>query len=472
MSRRLISFWVILAAALPAGAHPVPRNTHDRTITVRLTRDAVIVDYRLEVDEFTVVYVDLPAVSDRVDLTKLKRPNEFYEAFTQVYGPILADNLLATADDRPLKFICTHSNHEVLDHLRCDFRFEARWQPDSSQPRKFTFREANYELQTGMIRLSLASDPSVAILEKVEPDDALKMRAAIDLGPGDEERLRRASATFQLTGERSISPAESAEQAKQPKNSLLQLIDSGYGVGILLLLAAGFGAAHALTPGHGKTLVAAYLVGERGTVGHALVLGLVTTLTHTGVVILVAVALLWFFPDAAPPYVQTALGLGGGLLIAGTGLWLLLRRLSGGADHVHIGGHGNHHHHHGEEHADHHHDEHGQAHPIPAAGERVGWGSLIMLGMSGGIVPCWDAIAMLGFAVFAKQLWLGVPLLLAFSAGLAAVLVLIGILVVYVKGFADSRMGESRLVRSLPLVSAVSITLLGLWLCYESVPGW
>jgi nickel/cobalt transporter (NicO) family protein len=160
------------------------------------------------------------------------------------------------------------------------------------------------------------------------------------------------------------------------------------------------------------------------------------------------------------------------LLIAGTGLWLLLRRLSGGADHVHIGGHGHHHHHHGEEHADHHHDEHGQAHPIPAAGERVGWGSLIMLGMSGGIVPCWDAIAMLGFAVFAKQLWLGVPLLLAFSAGLAAVLVLIGILVVYVKGFADSRMGESRLVRSLPLVSAVSITLLGLWLCYESVPGW
>src|SRR5206468_7521498 len=117
------------------------------------------------------------------------------------------------------------------------------------------------------------------------------------------------------------------------------LLHTDYGFLLTMLMACLFGAAHALTPGHGKTLVAAYLVGERGTVGHAFVLGLVTTLTHTGAVLVLAAGLLLFFPKAVPQEIQTALGLGGGLLVAGMGLWLLLRRLSGGADHFHLGGH-------------------------------------------------------------------------------------------------------------------------------------
>src|SRR5262249_19033555 len=162
-----------------------------------------------------------------------------------------------------------------------------------------------------------------------------------------------------------------------------------------------FGAAHALTPGHGKTLVAAYLVGERGTAVHALILGLVTTATHTGAVLLLAALLLFFFPHAVPHDVQLVLGLVGGLLVAALGLWLLLRRLSGGPDHVHFGG-GHHHHHHGQHHSDHYHDEHGHVHPLPAVGGPVGWWGLVVLGVSGGIIPCWDAILMLGFAISAQ----------------------------------------------------------------------
>jgi len=244
------------------------------------------------------------------------------------------------------------------------------------------------------------------------------------------------------------------------------LLDPERGLWVLLLLAAGFGAAHALTPGHGKTLVAAYLVGERGTAWHALLLGLVTTITHTGAVLLLAAALLSFFPDAVPAHVQSALGVLGGLLVAGLGFWLVLRRLTGRADHVHVGG-GHHHqggHGHDHSHADHWHDEHGHVHTRP-----VGVWGLIVLGVSGGIVPCWDAIAMLGFAVSAHRLWLALPLLLAFSAGLASVLVAIGLGVVYFKNFASSRWGTGRVLRALPLVSAVLVTGLGLWLCYDSV---
>jgi len=222
---------------------------------------------------------------------------------------------------------------------------------------------------------------------------------------------------------------------------------------------------NALTPGHGKTLVAAYLVGERGTVWHALLLGVVTTLTHTGAVLVLAAVLLFLPTGAIEGQVQTALGLVGGLLVAGMGFWLLLRRLSGGADHIHLGGHGHHHHHH----ADAGHDEPGHVHPLPAAGVEGGWKSLVILGITGGIVPCWDAILMLGFAISTRRLWLGLPLLLAFSAGLAGVLIAVGIAVVSFKGVAGSHLGENRLFRALPLISAVLVTGLGLWLCYDSL---
>jgi ABC-type nickel/cobalt efflux system permease component RcnA len=157
--------------------------------------------------------------------------------------------------------------------------------------------------------------------------------------------------------------------------------------------------------------------------------------------------------------VQTILGFAGGFLVAGMGIWLLLRRLSGGADHVHIGS--GRHHHHGPD---------GHHHHLPA-GDRVRAWDLIVLGVSGGIVPCGDAIALLMMAIGTHQLRLGLPLLLAFSAGLAGVLVLIGVLVVKIRGFGSSRMGEGRFVRSLPIISAIIVTLLGLWLCFESLKG-
>jgi nickel/cobalt exporter len=106
---------------------------------------------------------------------------------------------------------------------------------------------------------------------------------------------------------------------------------------------------------------------------------------------------------------------------------------------------------------------------LPGGSRAPSWWGLVALGISGGIVPCWDAIAMLGFAVSAHRVWLALPLLLAFSAGLAGVLIVIGVLVVYAKGFASSHWGESRLFRALPVLSAAMVITLSLWLCYESV---
>jgi ABC-type nickel/cobalt efflux system permease component RcnA len=324
-------------------------------------------------------------------------------------------------------------------------------------------------------------------------------RPASQRKPGDGERLRLASATFVVADEepRAIyKPAlppdpetprdglgampiartkpteviawskpysESLDQeddGSPPQTLLDLLLDTRRGFVVLLWLAAGLGAAHALTPGHGKTLAAAYLVGERGTVWHALLLGLVTTVTHTAAVLALAVLLNVFFPNTSRVSVQTGLELVGGLLVTGLGLWLLLVRLAGQADHVHLGGSHDHVHSHG-----------GHSHSL--ADLQPGWRGLVILGISGGIVPCWDAMAILAGTVAKQRLWMGPPLLLAFSAGLASVLVVVGITVVQAKKWAGLGLGDRtwfrRIERVLPLASAVVVTAMGVWLCYESL---
>src|SRR6185437_10644950 len=307
------------------------------------------------------------------------------------------------------------------------------------RPHTFAFQEANYDLEDfNRLHLTLTAEPGVNLQEVTAPDKSLLERPPLEYKPGDSERLRKVSATFVLGAgeerqreEKDAAQPEAAttprDEEEHPQKLLHLLLDTRRGLAVLLLLAAGFGAVHALTPGHGKTLVAAYLVGERGTVWHALVLGIMTTLTHTGAVFVLALVFL-ISPGAAHLiyYVQ---GLIAGLFIAGLGLWLLLRRLAGRADHFHLGGHSHHHHHH-----DHDHTHAGHSHnPIVSAGTSVRWWHLMLLGMRGGLVPCWDAIFLLCLAISAQRLWLGVPLLLAFSAGLAGVLVALGVGVVWAR---------------------------------------
>ena len=457
-------------AALPAPtarAHPIEEKVYDRTITVRLTAPAVVVDYHLEVNART-AYSDVPDLVPKKELAEITRAEDVYRAFLNGTAPLLGKTLYATLDDKELAFVCKDKRFRVLDHLRCAYRFEAAWRPLPGAKHRFLFREANFEDEKGTIKLALAAAPAVRLLSSTQPDEALLKRKPLDLLPRDQERLRTVSAVFALTD--AEGKTETAKEEKPPAgeepasanrslNSIEELIlHSGLGFGALLVVVAFGGAVHALTPGHGKTMVAAYLVGERGTVGHALLLGLVTTLSHTGIVMLIALVFPVLFPGVSARSTHAVLVFGGGLLIAAAGFWLLLRRLSGKADHFHLGGH---HHHHG--HGPHHHHADGP----------VTLGSLILLGIGGGIVPCWDAIAIFGVCVKWQRPELAFPLVLAFSTGLATVLVAIGLGVVCSRRFSIAVWGDSRrlqrLLRVLPLVSAVVVIVLGLWMCYDGV---
>jgi len=471
-------------------AHPVPNTNHDRVIAVRLARDGPAVDYSLEVGPETA-----SRELNQEEIAKIDDYREFYPTYLRHQKTALAYDLNAKLDGKPLVFTCVQSRFDIPTNIYT-FRFTAPWELELGSVHHFTFRDANYELDDfSGLRLTLTADDALELSNIVAPDETLMARPGGDRKPGDGERLRKASADVRVAdhttaaappspGAAAPSPAPPAPS--EPSTLLHLLLDTRQGWGLLLVLAALFGGVHALTPGHGKTLVAAYLVGERGTVGHAVLLGVTTTLTHTAAVLLIAGLLPLFFPGAPPADVQRVLELAGGLLVAGLGAFLLLRRLGGGHDHIHIGS--GHHHRHGHDHGDHthHHHAHDHAHEphthgaatalaISPKAEKVGWWRLIVLGVSGGIVPCWDAIAMLGLAISSGRTWLGLPLLLAFSAGLAGVLVAIGIGVVYASKFAGARWGGSdrwrRLFQALPLVSATFITVIGLWLCYSSMHG-
>jgi nickel/cobalt transporter (NicO) family protein len=247
-----------------------------------------------------------------------------------------------------------------------------------------------------------------------------------------------------------------------------------------------WGAGHALTPGHGKTIVAAYLIGSRSTPWHALYLGLTVTLTHTFGVFALGLIALFASQYVLPEQLYPWLGAVSGLIVVGLGgamLWkrvrpLVERRVDNhhhdSHDHDHAPPHGyEHHHHHGHGHPhghEHHHaHHHGHSHLPPGAdGSPVTWRSLLGLGISGGLLPCPSALVLLVTAVSMNRVALGMVLVLAFSLGLAGVLTTVGLL--FVKG--------SRLVRRLPQVgawgrvlptaSALVITVIGLWLTAEA----
>lgn len=217
--------------------------------------------------------------------------------------------------------------------------------------------------------------------------------------------------------------------------------------GMLLIgiaVAFGLGAAHALSPGHGKTIVAAYLVGARGTAKHAIFLGGMVTFTHTISVFMLGFVTLYLSKYVAPEKISPVLEVVASLSIVWIGAVLLFKRIRGLQGHAH-----DHHHHHGP-----------GGHTHVPEGE-VTMGSLIALGASGGLVPCPSALLLLLGAIRLDRIALGMALLVAFSAGLAVVLAAIGLTVIYAKHFLP----DTEKTRSHPAFRLIPVFSAGIILC-------
>jgi ABC-type nickel/cobalt efflux system permease component RcnA len=236
---------------------------------------------------------------------------------------------------------------------------------------------------------------------------------------------------------------------------------------ISLAVALFWGAAHALSPGHGKSIVAAYLVGQRGTPRHAVLLGLTVTVTHTlGVFGLGLVTLLlsqFIVPDTLYPW----LNLVAGLMVVGIGASVFrtrLRKRRAAARHEHAHAHGlehDHHHDHGHDH------EHGHSHAPPDA---LSARSLLAVGVSGGLLPCPSALVVLLAAISLHRVAFGLVLIVAFSLGLAATITGIGMVAVFAKRVFGRMNGNGGVIRLLPAVSALVILVAGVLMTVRAIP--
>src|SRR5262249_45520995 len=250
---------------------------------------------------------------------------------------------------------------------------------------------------------------------QVEPGDGPSARATIHLSRGDP--VSRWVAEADRTLERLVG------------GHLTPLVGA-----LAVLLALTLGAAHAALPGHGKTVMAAYIAGRRGRPRDALTVGAIVTLTHTGGVLVLGL-LLTATASLAGEVVLSWLGIASGVLVAAVGVAMLvavLRRRASVHDHHH--GHSHDHDHHGDSHD---HDHHGIS--LSHASRRARRLSLVGMGIAGGLVPSPSALIVLLGAVGLGRTAFGVLLVVAYGVGMAAMLTAAGLVLVRVRDRWASR---------------------------------
>lgn len=295
------------------------------------------------------------------------------------------------------------------------------------------------------------------------------------------------------------SPVQATLPGADPITAMLDKISAVFGsligsreltvpVGLLaLLLAVVLGASHAAMPGHGKTIMAAYLAGRHGTPRDALTVGATVTLTHTAGVLLLGLVL----PVAttlAGEAVLTWLGLASGLLVTVIGLWLLRSALLN---------HPTHHHHHHSNHHSHTHDHdqpkhrrhtahraenatavgvltHDHEPPPTQAAAKTTRGSLIGMGIAGGLVPSPSALVVLLGAIALGRTAFGVLLIIGYGLGMAATLTVAGLVLIKLRDRIEATTHSAfwrRLFRIGPMATSALVVMVGLGLTARAFTG-
>jgi len=406
-------------------------------------------------------------------------------------------------------------------------------------PTVIRYRDDNYPDRTGWKEIVAVNGSGVALIEASVPakdrsaeltnyptdtlqsppqtlEAALTVKAAPSSVQADDQPKLQARSGWFTTGEAGASGVIlKANSQGTPRNAFTELISSNRTDFLFMaaaaLVAAMLGGFHALEPGHGKTLVAAYLVGSHGKARHAVLLGAIVTAAHTVSVYALGIVTLyaskWILPERLYPW----LGIGSGLLVAGLGFTLFVRRYpidppasdehvhgdtqgrrhslkhthpharaEGAVAHYHTwwGGHVDEVDHHLRSEVTVHKHDRGKRddrlshdhHEIFRATPALSIGGLLALGITGGIVPCPAALVVLLGALAFHRVAFGLFLIVAFSAGLAATLISLGLAVVYAGRFM-SRLGVQGPLtqRWLPLASSAVITVIGVTLTLQSL---
>ena len=444
----------LLVAPTAASAHPLGNFTINHYAGIEVAGSDVYVRYALDVAE-------IPTYQMGADL---RRPG---------YPAALAEDLELTLDGRrvPLHVVAhrvsTRPGAGGLRTLRLDVVYRAAGHgtalafDDGSFPGRIGWREVTVSARDGgrVLESDVATTSASDQLRKYPTDllrsplDVSSAMATVDLGstPGSAPTLERAVATA------------------HPRGGFAALIEQGeFSVGVLLLsllVAAFWGAAHALTPGHGKAMVAAYLVGTKGTPRHALLLGGTVTVAHTAGVFALGFVTLGLSAFIVPEVLYPWLTLVSGVLVVVVGASVLRQRLRSRSP--------GHHHHDGRHHD---HDGHGHAHVPNHVHHEHGDDTLtskgiLGVGVAAGLLPCPSALVVLLSAIALHRIGLGLALIVAFSLGLATTITAIGLVAVLARRTFGRLSLEGPVVRALPAASAALILVVGLVITARALPG-
>jgi nickel/cobalt exporter len=502
MFRRLICSFFMLAVCLFAGprsfAHPMGNFSVNHYSKISLGRDGIRVSYIIDLAEIP-TYQELqrgnvtanvadPAVKHFVAARGL----EFEHGLTVVVdGKRLALKLLSSEVIFP-------PGAGGLPTMKMGFLYQSPYPRADKEPAdaSLEYADNNYPGQAGWKEIVAVADggatfvtSSVAKTDRSAeltnyPTDLLNsppqdLSAAIHFrfpiivaarsaatpasrahGKSVVSAVRAVATQPLVTPTPAIAPPRlQANQQSTPRNAFTELIATR-NLSLWFLITAAciafsLGALHALEPGHGKTIVAAYLVGSHGTAWHALLLGIVVTVSHTAGVFALGAVTLYASRYIVPEQLYPWLGVFSGLTIAGLGGYMFLRRWSGlDLDHSHTSG-----------------TLHGfwssrkkdAVAPAPDVNTKsVSPFQLFALGITGGIIPCPAALVVLLSACALHRIGLGFFLIMAFSLGLAAVLISLGMLMVYGRRFMVRLPVDGALTtRWLPVISAAFMTILG-----------
>ena len=482
---------LFFTGVIPAHAHPADIYAH--TIHITLAPTDLQIKWEIKPGPMLTSYLWYEADANQDEILSPQEVDEWGRARAALFTATLDDQplpLLIESVQMPADLQSFQAGQEFIT-----FNLSAKWTMDAANIQQLVLNNGMEQAKSiNWFHLSAAKDTAFLIPSQknhVITIDIIQDSALVS----DQNKLLTAwdSGTPSLpAGQQKDIVTETAEQVvpeltqRTPQEILLDLVrakDASRSVSFYIFalgISLALGALHALTPGHGKTVVAAYLVGSRGTAWHAVVLGSVVTLTHTGSVFLLGIITLaasqYILPTSIIPWLEII----SGLMIVGLGFYLLWQRflywrktsapiqekaprkysltpavskkISGAVkiqkvpENFHQHGDGKMH-----------------SHEVP---ETITWRSLITLGISGGLVPCPDAIAILLVAIAINRILLGLALIIAFSLGLAIILIAIGLLMVSSSHLFKRMDAFNKYAPLMPVISALIVLLLGFGLTY------
>ena len=459
--------FVVLVMAPAAFAHPLGNFTVNRGSAIRLTVGAAEVDYTVDMAEIP-TYQELPAID--ADGDGVASAQEL-DAWAQREARVILPGLELRVDGRAVGLSSTSATAVLLpgqaglQTLRFEGAFSGRVTTGSGS---IAYQDGNADDGRIGWREVTASGDGVALagsnVPATSPSDDLRTYPQDMLSsPLDVTSM---SATFSSSATAGatagIGLGASVDAVARPATEAAGFagVLARRGLPLVLLglvLAFGFGAWHALLPGHGKTLMAGAMVGSGARPRQALGVATAVASMHSAAVIALGLAVVGlqqtFRPEVLYPWLGTlsgvaAVALGGYLLWTRSSDWRHRRRHAHGHDHAHA------------------HDRVLVLRPDGRLSRR----GILTLAFAGGILPAPSALLAMLAAIQAHRVVYGLALVAAFSAGLACALLGVGIGALRARD-AIARRASERVALALPLVSAVAIVVAGLAIAVRAASG-